>query len=51
MILPCYLHFIYIFVLFTGYEEDIFEVIFNLHIQGYKFGGKFDKFGKKSFKK
>ena len=34
---------------FTGYEDDIFKVISNLQVQGYKFGGKFDKFGGKSF--
>ena len=28
-------------------EDDIFEGISNLHVQGYKFGGKFDKFGGK----
>ena len=39
------------FASFTGYEDDIFEVIFNLHIQGSKFGGKFYQFGGKSFKK
>ena len=38
--------FIY-FASFTGYEYDFFEVISNLHIQGSKFGGKFDKFGGK----
>ena len=30
---------------FTGYEDDILEVISNLHIEGAKFGGKKDKFG------
>ena len=35
------------FALFTGYKYDIFEVISNLHIQGSKFGRKFDKFGGK----
>ena len=29
MILPCYLHSIDIYALFTGYEDDIFEVISN----------------------
>ena len=36
---------------FTDYEGDMFEVISNLHVKGSKFGGKFLKFGKKSFKK
>ena len=36
---------------FTGYEDDTFEVFSNLHIQGFKFGGKFYKFGAKSVKK
>ena len=39
------------FASFTGYEDDIFEVFSNLHVQGSKFGGKFDKFGRKSLKK
>ena len=39
-----YIVFTYL-VSFTGYEDDIFEGISNLHIQGYKFGGKFEKFG------
>ena len=34
------------FALFIGYEDDIFEVISNLHVQGSKFGVKF---GGKSF--
>ena len=50
-----YYHAIYIvftyFASFTGYEDDIFEVISNLHVQGSKFGRKFDKFGGKPFKK
>ena len=50
-----YYHAIYIvfayFPSFTGYRYDIVEVISNLHIQGSKFGGKFYKFGGKSFKK
>ena len=33
------------FASFTGYEDDIFEVISKLHLQGSKFGGKFEKFG------
>ena len=51
MIIPCYLHSIYIFASFTGYGDDIFEVISNFHVQGSKFGGKFDKFGGKSLKR
>ena len=50
-----YHHAIYIvftyFASFTGYEGDISEVISNLHVQGSKFGRKFDKFGGKSFLK
>ena len=49
-----YYHTIYLvftyFALFTDYEDDIFEVISNLHVQGSKFGGKMTKFGGKSFK-
>ncbi len=33
------------FASFTDYEDDIFEVISNLHVQGSKFGGKIYKFG------
>ena len=48
-----YYHAIYIiltyFSSFTGYEDDIYEVISNLHVQGSKFGRKFEKFGGKSF--
>ena len=44
-----YYHTIYLvftyFASFTDYEDDIFEVIFNLHVQGSKFGRKFDKSG------
>ena len=29
---------------FTGYEDDIFEDIFNLHFKRCKFGGTMDKF-------
>ena len=36
------------FASFIGYEDDILEVISNLHIQVAKFGGKKDKFGGKS---
>ena len=50
-----YYHTIYLvftyFALFTDYEDDIFEVISNLHVQGSKFGGKINKFGGKSKKK
>ena len=35
---------------FTGYENDTFEVISNLHVQGSKFSRKSDKFGGKSVK-
>ena len=55
MILPCYLHSKYIiftyFASFTGYEDDIFEVISSLHMKGSKFGGKFKKIVGKSLKK
>ena len=48
-----YYHAIYIvftyFASFTGYEDDIFEVFSNLHVQGSKFGENFDKYGGKSF--
>ena len=48
-----YYHAIYIvlayFASFTGNEDDISEVISNLHVQGFKFGNKFDKFGGKSY--
>ena len=37
-----YLVFTYL-ALFTDYEDDIFEVISNLHVQGSKFGGKSKK--------
>ena len=39
------------FASFTDYEDDIFEVISNWHVQGSKFGGKINKFGVKSKKK
>ena len=46
-------HAIYIasthFASFTGYGDDIFEVISNLPFERFKFGWKFDKFGRKSF--
>ena len=45
-----YYHAIYIVITysasFTGYEDDIFEIISNMHVQVSKFGGKFDKFGR-----
>ena len=44
-----YYHAIYIvftyFASYAGYEDDIFEVISNLHVQESKFGGKIYKFG------
>ena len=50
-----YYHAIYIvftyFASFTGYEDDILEVISNLNVQRLKYGGKMEKFGGKSFKK
>ena len=39
------------FASFTDYEDDIFEVISNRHVQGSKFGGKIYNFGRKSFLK
>ena len=30
------------FASFTGYKDDTFEVISNLHVQGSIFGGKFE---------
>ena len=39
------------FASFTGYEDDIFKVISNLHVEGSKFGRKNYKFGEKSLKK
>ena len=51
----CYYHTIFLkityFASFTNYEDDIFEVSSNLHVQGSKFGGKMNKFGGKSKKK
>ena len=41
MILTYNLLIIYIFFIITDYEDDIFEVISNLHVQGSKFGGNF----------
>ena len=45
-----YLVFTY-FASFTDYENDIFEVISNLHVQGSKFGGEINTFCGKSNKK
>ena len=39
------------FATFTGYEDDIFEVISNFHVQEFKFGGNIYKFRKKKKKK
>ena len=50
MILHIYIVLTY-FASFTGYEDDIFEVIPNLHFQGTKHSGKFDKFCGKSLQK
>ena len=52
MILPCYLHRIYIFASFTGYKIKclkFFFFFFNLQVQESKFGGKLYTFGGKSF--
>ena len=50
-----YYHTIYLvftyFASFTDYEDDIFEGISNLHVQGPKFGGKIYKFCGKFKKK
>ena len=51
MILPCYLHSIYIFASFTGYTNYIFKVISNLHVQESKVGRTIYKFGGKSLNK
>ena len=37
--------------MFTGYEDDTFEVISTLHVQESKLGGKCYKYGKKKKKK
>ena len=37
------------FASFLGFEDDILEVIYNLHIQEAKFGGKKEKKGGKYF--
>ena len=39
------------FASFTGYKENIFEVISNLHVQRSKLARKFEKFGEKRKKK
>ena len=48
-----YYHTIYLeltyFAYFTDYEDDMFEIISNLHVHGSKFGGKINRFGGKSF--
>ena len=50
-----YYHAIYIVLTYFAslpvYEDDILEVISNLHVKESKFGGKICKFGKKTFKK
>ena len=51
MLLQCYLHTIYNFASFIGYENNILEVISNLNVQWPKFGGKKDKLGGKYFLK
>ena len=51
MILPCYLQSIYIICIIYRLSIWFFKVDSNLHVQGSKFGGKFDKFGGKPFKK
>ena len=45
-----YLVFTY-FASLTDYEDDIFEVIYNLHVQGSRLDKKNYKYGEKSFKK
>ena len=47
--LAIYIVFTY-FASFRGYDDDILRDISNLHVQGSKFGGKFDKFGRKSLR-
>ena len=36
------------FASFTGYEDVIFKVTSNFHVQGSEFGGQFDQFSGKS---
>ena len=54
MVAIWYYHAIYIvlkcFASFRGYEDDIFEVIYNLYVQESKFAGNIYKFGGKSKK-
>ena len=45
-----YYHTICLVFTFADYEDDIFEVISNLHVQWSKFGGKIIKYGRKSQK-
>ena len=50
MILPYAIYVVFkYFSSFTGYEDDIFEGTSNLHVQGSKCDGNFDKFGSKYF--
>ena len=51
MIVPCYLHKIYIFGSFAVYENDIVEVISNLQVQGSKCGVKKIQIWRKIFLK
>ena len=51
MILPGYLIVFTYFASFKGYEDEILEIISNLHVRESKFGGKINKFGGKSLKK
>ena len=41
-----YLVFTYV-ASFRDYKDDTFEVISNLHVQGFQFGRKINKFGRK----
>ena len=41
-----YYHTIYlVFTYFASFTDHIYEVISNLHVQEFKFGGKINKFG------
>ena len=51
MILPCIYIVLTNFASFTGFEDDIKEVISYLPNQVSKIGGKMDQFGGKSLKK
>ena len=51
MILPYFYRVPKYVALFTGYKDDIFEVISSSPVQESKFGGYIYKFGGKSFKK